>query len=78
MNAITINGERLWQALMELAQIGATPRGGNMRLALTALDGQARDLVTGWMRDAGLTVRIDRVGNIFGAGRAATTRSPRS
>ena len=66
MNAITINGERLWQALMDLAQVGATPRGGNARLALTALDGQARDLVTGWMREAGLTVRIDRVGNIFG------------
>ncbi|KUE90627.1 Zn-dependent hydrolase [Cupriavidus necator] len=66
MNAITINGERLSQALMDLARIGATPRGGNARLALTALDGQARDLVTGWMRDAGLAVRIDRVGNIFG------------
>ncbi len=61
-----IDGDRLWRALMELARIGATPKGGNCRLALTALDGQGRDLVTGWMRDAGLTVRVDQLGNIFG------------
>lgn len=62
---ISVNGARLWQSLMDLAKIGATPKGGNCRLALTALDGQGRDLVTGWMRDAGLTVRVDQVGNIF-------------
>ena len=62
---LAINGKRLWQSLMDLARIGATPKGGNSRLALTALDGQGRDLVTGWMREAGLTVRVDQVGNIF-------------
>lgn len=61
-----INGQRLWQSLMDLATIGATPKGGNARLALTALDGEGRDLVTGWMRDAGLSVTVDQVGNIFG------------
>lgn len=64
-SSLSINGKRLWQSLMDLAQIGATPKGGNCRLALTALDGQGRDLVTGWMRDAGMTVRVDQVGNIF-------------
>ena len=64
-SSLSINGKRLWQSLMDLAQIGATPKGGNCRLALTALDGQGRDLVTGWMRDAGLSVRVDQVGNIF-------------
>ncbi|MGE8640615.1 MAG: Zn-dependent hydrolase [Achromobacter sp.] len=64
-SSLSINGKRLWQSLMDLAQIGATAKGGNCRLALTALDGQGRDLVTGWMRDAGLTVRVDQVGNIF-------------
>ncbi|MGE8591002.1 MAG: hydantoinase/carbamoylase family amidase, partial [Alcaligenes sp.] len=64
-STISINGQRLWQSLMDLAQIGATPKGGNCRLALTALDGQGRDLVTGWMRDAGMTLRVDQVGNIF-------------
>jgi len=63
---ISIDGQRLWQSLMDLAKIGATPKGGNCRLALTALDGQGRDLVTGWMKDAGLSVRVDQVGNIFG------------
>lgn len=61
-----INGQRLWQSLMDLAQIGATPKGGSCRLALTAEDGQGRDLVTGWMREAGLQIHVDEVGNIFG------------
>jgi len=64
-SSLSINGQRLWQSLMDLAQIGATPKGGNCRLALTALDGQGRDLVTAWMREAGMTVRVDQVGNIF-------------
>ncbi|RLK44230.1 Zn-dependent hydrolase [Cupriavidus plantarum] len=66
MTTMRIDGDRLWQSLMALAEIGATPKGGNARLALTALDGQGRDLVTRWMREAGLTVTVDQVGNIFG------------
>ncbi|MEK8028494.1 Zn-dependent hydrolase [Pseudaquabacterium rugosum] len=62
---LRINGPRLWASLMELATIGATPKGGVCRLALTALDGQGRDLVTRWAREAGLTVTVDRIGNIF-------------
>lgn len=62
---LSVNGNRLWQSLMDLARIGATAKGGNCRLALTALDGQGRDLVTGWMRDAGMRVRVDQLGNIF-------------
>lgn len=63
---LCINGQRLWQSLMDLARIGATKQGGNCRLALTALDGQGRDLVVGWMKDAGLTITVDQIGNIFG------------
>ncbi|OWT80698.1 MULTISPECIES: Zn-dependent hydrolase [unclassified Achromobacter] len=66
MNPLQINGARLWQSLMDLARIGATPKGGNARLALTALDGAGRDLVVGWMRDAGLAITVDQIGNIFG------------
>jgi beta-ureidopropionase / N-carbamoyl-L-amino-acid hydrolase len=66
MSTLKINGDRLWQSLMSLAEVGATPKGGNARLALTALDGNARDLVVGWMRDAGLTISVDKIGNIFG------------
>ena len=60
-----IDGQRLWDALMELAQIGATKKGGVCRLALTDLDGQARELVTRWARELGCTVRVDGIGNIF-------------
>ncbi|XAH21212.1 Zn-dependent hydrolase [Xylophilus sp. GW821-FHT01B05] len=63
---LNINGGRLWDSLMALAQVGATPKGGNCRLALSALDGQGRDLVVGWMRAAGLQITVDAVGNIFG------------
>ena len=65
LESLRINGERLWASLMELAQIGATPKGGVCRLTLTDLDKQGRDLVTGWARDAGMTVTIDQIGNGF-------------
>jgi N-carbamoyl-L-amino-acid hydrolase len=50
---------------MELAQIGATQKGGVKRLALTDLDKQGRDLVVSWAKQAGLTVTIDQIGNVF-------------
>lgn len=62
---LRINGDRLWASLMELAQIGATPKGGVCRLTLTDLDKQGRDLVTRWAREAGMTVTIDKIGNGF-------------
>lgn len=62
ISKLTINGERLWQSLMDLAKIGATPKGGNCRLALSPLDGQGRDLVVGWMKDAGLEITVDQIG----------------
>jgi N-carbamoyl-L-amino-acid hydrolase len=65
INTLRINGPRLWDSLMELAKIGATPKGGVCRLTLTTLDGQGRDLVTRWGREAGLEVTIDKIGNGF-------------
>ena len=61
----SINGDRLWASLMEMAQLGATVKGGVCRLALTDLDRQARDLFVRWCEDAGCTVSVDGVGNIF-------------
>ncbi len=63
--SVRINSDRLWDALMSLADIGATPKGGVCRLALTDLDKQGRDLFVKWAEEAGCTVRIDEVGNIF-------------
>jgi N-carbamoyl-L-amino-acid hydrolase len=65
MNDLHINGDRLWSSLMELAKIGATEKGGVKRLTLTDLDKQGRDLVTGWARDAGLSITVDQIGNVF-------------
>jgi N-carbamoyl-L-amino-acid hydrolase len=65
MTNIRIKGDRLWDSLMELAQIGATPKGGVKRLALTDLDRQGRDLVTGWAKEAGLSITVDQIGNVF-------------
>jgi len=62
---LRINGQRLWDSLMELAQIGATPKGGVCRLTLTDLDKQGRDLVSRWAAEAGMTVTIDKIGNGF-------------
>ena len=72
-----IDARRLWQSLMDLAQIGATPKGGVRRLALTDEDRQGRDLVARWCREAGLDLRIDEVGNMFArrAGRDAQAQA---
>ncbi|MGQ7248593.1 Zn-dependent hydrolase [Halomonas sp. V046] len=61
----TTDRERLWQALMELARLGATPKGGVNRQAMTDLDRQARDLFIAWCRAEGCQIRIDAIGNIF-------------
>jgi N-carbamoyl-L-amino-acid hydrolase len=65
MSEMRINGDRLWASLMELAKIGATEKGGVKRLTLTDLDKQGRDLVVGWAKDAGLSITVDQIGNVF-------------
>jgi N-carbamoyl-L-amino-acid hydrolase len=60
-----INGQRLWDSLMDMAKIGATGNGGVCRLALTDLDKEARDLFVSWCEDEGCTIKIDQMGNIF-------------
>ena len=60
-----INGRRLWDSLMEMAQIGATSKGGVRRLALSELDREGRDRFRERCEAAGLSVRIDAMGNMF-------------
>jgi beta-ureidopropionase / N-carbamoyl-L-amino-acid hydrolase len=69
-----IDGPRLWASLMALADIGATAKGGVCRLALSELDRQARDLFCRWATEAGCTLRVDAIGNLF-ARRAGTDAS---
>jgi N-carbamoyl-L-amino-acid hydrolase len=65
MQNLKIDGDRLWNSLMEMAKIGATEKGGVRRLTLTDLDRESRELFTRWCEDAGCTVTVDRVGNMF-------------
>ena len=65
MQNIRVNGQRLYDSLMEMAEIGATEKGGVCRLALTDVDKQARDLFVKWCEEAGCTVGVDKMGNIF-------------
>ena len=71
-----IDADRLWQSLMDLAQIGATPLGGVRRITLTDLDRQGRDRVVQWFEAAGLEVRVDPIGNIFGRRAGRDPRRP--
>lgn len=66
MTELPIDQDRLWHSLMEMARIGATPKGGVNRQALTDEDRRGRDLFVEWCEAAGCTVTIDAVGNIFG------------
>jgi len=65
MATISIDSDRLWGSLMELAKIGSTTKGGVRRLALSELDGQARDLFIRWCKEAGCSISVDGIGNIF-------------
>lgn len=71
---ITINSNRLWGRIQEMARIGATNKGGCNRQALTDLDREGRDLFCSWAKAAGCTIRVDTMGNIF-AQRAGTVDS---
>ena len=62
---LTVNGERLWQRLMTMAEIGATPAGGCNRQALSDEDARGRALFVSWCEAAGLSCRYDAVGNLF-------------
>jgi N-carbamoyl-L-amino-acid hydrolase len=65
LSNVRVNGQRLWDALMEMAQIGGTPKGGCKRLTLTDLDKQGRALFAAWCEKEGCVVRVDEMGNMF-------------
>ncbi len=65
MQNLQIDAQRLWDSLMETAQIGATPKGGICRLTLTDLDRQVRDWLKAQCEALGATVSVDEVGTMF-------------
>ncbi len=62
---LKINGDRLWDSLMEMAKIGPGVAGGNNRQTLTDEDGEGRKLFQSWCEAAGLTMGLDTMGNMF-------------
>jgi beta-ureidopropionase / N-carbamoyl-L-amino-acid hydrolase len=62
---IGIDLDRLMGRINDLGQIGALEGGGVCRLALTDVDRQGRDLVVKWMKDLGLAITVDRIGNVM-------------
>ncbi|MEO1422154.1 MAG: Zn-dependent hydrolase, partial [Pseudomonadota bacterium] len=68
---LRINGDRLWDSLMEMAQIGPGVAGGNNRQTVTDEDAEGRALFQQWCEAAGCTMGLDQMGNMF-AERAGT------
>jgi N-carbamoyl-L-amino-acid hydrolase len=67
VSELRVDGERLWESLMEMAQIGATPEGGCRRLALTDEDKEGLELFHTWAAAAGCEIGCDEIGNLFAA-----------
>ena len=65
MTDVHANPERLWSRLMDMAEVGATPAGGSNRQALSDDDRAGRDLFIGWVEQAGCSIELDGVGNLF-------------
>jgi N-carbamoyl-L-amino-acid hydrolase len=61
----SINADRLWQSIMDMARIGPTPEGGSCRLALSSEDTQARALLLKWCKPLNLRFEQDAIGNMF-------------
>ena len=68
---LKINGDRLWDSLMEMAKIGPGIAGGNNRQTLTDADAEGRSLFQSWCDTEGLSMGIDQMGTMF-AMRAGT------
>jgi N-carbamoyl-L-amino-acid hydrolase len=76
MKTFKTNQDRLTQRIEQLARIGADQGGGVTRLTFSDADKEGRDLLVRWMRELGLTVQIDRVGNIFGTRSGESDQPP--
>ena len=73
---LAIDEQRLWNRHMTMAQIGATPKGGVNRQALSPEDVQARQLLASWARELGFAVSMDDIGNLFVRREGADPNAP--
>ncbi len=62
---LRINADRLWESLMEMAKIGPGLAGGNNRQTLTDEDAEGRRLFQRWCEEAGMTMAVDQMGDMF-------------
>ncbi|MBU2958779.1 Zn-dependent hydrolase [Paracoccus sp. 1_MG-2023] len=62
---MTVDGDRLWSSLEQMAKVGPGIAGGCNRQTLTDADAEGRTLFAGWCRDAGMSMTLDRMGNMF-------------
>jgi N-carbamoyl-L-amino-acid hydrolase len=62
---LKIDGQRLWDSLMEMAKIGPGIAGGNNRQTVTDEDAEGRALFQNWCEAAGCTMGLDQMGNMF-------------
>lgn len=75
MSRLCIDGERLLGRLRALGEIGRDGDGRLVRLAASGADRAGRDAVASWMREAGLEVMVDRIGNLFGLWQAGAAEA---
>ncbi len=73
---LRIDLDRLMGRIHALGEIGALPGGGVKRLALSDEDKDGRDLVCGWMRELGLDLTTDCIGNVWGVRRGREDAAP--
>jgi N-carbamoyl-L-amino-acid hydrolase len=73
---LRINIERLVGRIEALAEIGSIEGGGVCRIALSDEDREGRDLVVYWMRELGLKISIDKIGNVIGIREGSEAGAP--
>jgi N-carbamoyl-L-amino-acid hydrolase len=76
MSRPIIDGERMLARLRSLGEVGAVESGGCTRLAFSAEDGQARDLIKAWLEQAGASVTVDSIGNLYGVVQGTSPEAP--
>jgi N-carbamoyl-L-amino-acid hydrolase len=62
---LRVDGQRLWDSIMAIGEIGPGQHGGSCRLALTDEDRDGRDLFIRWCEEIGCSITVDDMGNIF-------------